>query len=241
MEQSAGMAAALRPSAGTMFTYPKQAEVNRPVPKNKIYGYAKPSRAIRSRFVSQVSEIVWKYKLAPETVNLPAKLAVHEIQVFEVALKTGELAEDVLRTMDKAIPSLLLFELTYEGRVKFAAAYKRPNEANSRKNVVEAYFETPWQPADQARPPLPVALDLAGLYEQILHRHMVASPLALVPRPGESLQTLADRASLIRSKESDCRQLEARIKKEIQFNRKVELNTALRAHRAELVQLQQLL
>lgn len=222
-----------------MFAYPRQAEFNRPVPKNKIYGYAKPSGAIRGQFISQVSEIIWKFKLAPETVNLPAKLAVHEIQVFEVALKTGELAEDVLRTMDKAIPSLLFFELTYEDRVKFAAAYKRPNEANSRKNVVEAYFETPWQPANQGRPTLPVALDLAGLYEQMLHQHMLASPMALVPRHGESLQAMADRASLIRTKENECRQLEARIKREIQFNRKVELNSALRVLRAELEQLQQ--
>ena len=222
-----------------MFAYPKQAELNRPVPKNKIYGYAKPSRAIRNRVVSQVSEIVWKYKLAPQTVNLPAKHSVHEIQVFEVALKTGELAEDVLRTMDKAIPSLLFFELTFDGRVKFAAAYKRPNEANSRKNVVEAYFETPWQSANKSRPTLPVALDLAGLYEQMLHRHMLGSPMALTPRSGESLQAMADRASLIRTKENECRQLEDRIKKEIQFNRKVELNTTLRAHRAGLAQLQQ--
>ena len=141
--------------------------------------------------------------------------------------------------MDKAIPSLLFFELTFEGRVKFAAAYKRPNETNSRKNVVEAYFETPWQPANKPRPTLPVALDLAGLYEQMLHRHMLGSPMALAPRSGESLQAMADRASLIRTKENECRQLEARIKKEIQFNRKVELNGALRAHRAELAQLQQ--
>ena len=222
-----------------MFAYPKQAEFNRPVPKNKIYGYAKPTRAIRERFVSQVSEIVWKYKLAPETVNLPAKLLAHEIQVFEVALKTGELSEDVLRTLDKAIPSLLFFELTFEDRVRFAAAYKRPNEANSRKNVVEAYFETPWQHANQARPTLPLALDLSGLYELMLRRHMLASPMALVGRQGEGLQAMADRASLIRSKENECRRLEARIKKEIQFNRKVELNSSLRAHRAELAQLQQ--
>lgn len=228
-----------------MFAYPKQAEFNRPVPKNKIYGYAKPSRAIRERFVSQISEIVWKYKLAPETVNLPAKAAVHEIQVFEIALKTGELTEDVLRTMDKAIPSLLFFELIFEDRVRFAAAYKRPNEAYSRKNeassrhnVVEAYFETPWQPANQARATLPVALDLAGLYEQMVRQHMLASPMALAGRPGEGLQATADRASLIRSKENECRQLEARIQKEIQFNRKVELNSRLRVHRAELAQLQ---
>jgi hypothetical protein len=93
-----------------MFQYPKQAEVNRPVPKSKIYGYAKPSRAIRNRFVSQISEIIWKYKLAPETVNLPAKAPVQEIQVFELALKSGEVAEDILRTLDKAIPSLLFLK-----------------------------------------------------------------------------------------------------------------------------------
>lgn len=222
-----------------MFAYPKQAECNRPVPKNKIYGYAKPTRAIRDRFVSQVSEIAWKYKLAPETVNLPAKLSAQEIQVFELALKTGELAEEVLRTLDRAIPSLLFFELTFEDRVRFAAAYKRPNQTNSRKKVVEAYFETPWQPANQERRKLPVALDLAGLYEQMLHQHMLASPMALAPRNGESLQAMADRASLIRAKANECRQLEARIKKEIQFNRKVELNSRLRAYRAELSQLQQ--
>lgn len=222
-----------------MFAYPQQAEFNRPIPKNKIYGYAKPSRALRERFISQVSEIVWKYKLSPETVNLPAKAPVHEIQVFQVALKAGELSEDVLRTMDKAIPSLLFFELTFQDHVRFTAAYKRPNEATSRKQVVEAYFETPWQSAGQARPTLPVALDLAGLYEQMLRQHMLASPFALVGRPGEGLQAMADRARLIRSKEHECRQLETRIVKEIQFNRKVELNARLRAHRAELAQLQQ--
>jgi len=222
-----------------MFFYPHQTELRRPVPKNKIYGYARPSLAIRDRFVSQVSEIVWKYKLAPETVNLPAKLPVHEIQVFEVALKTGELAEDVLRTLDKAIPSLLFFELTFEDRVKFSAAYKRPSEADRRKNVVEAYFDSPWQPADEPRPPLPVVLDMAGLYEQMLQLHMRKSAMALVPRQNETLQSMADRASLIRLKESECRHLEARIKKECQFNRKVELNSALRACCAELAQLQE--
>lgn len=128
-----------------MFAYPKQSELNRSVPKTKIYAYAKPSRAIRDRFVSQVSEIVWRYKLSPETVNLPAKAAVQEIQIFHLALKSSEISEDILRTLDKAIPSLLFFELTFEHRVKFAAAYKRPSEADSHKNVVEAYFESPWQ------------------------------------------------------------------------------------------------
>ncbi len=56
-----------------MFDYPRQAELNRILPKSKIYAHARPSRALRDRFKSQIGEIVWKYKLSPETVNLPAR------------------------------------------------------------------------------------------------------------------------------------------------------------------------
>jgi hypothetical protein len=135
-----------------MFAYPKQAEVNRVVPKTKVYDYAKPNRALRNRFVSQVGEIVWKYKLSPETVNLPARQGIQEIQVFVIALKTGELNGDVLRTMDKTIPSPIFYKLTFEDRVKFTAAYKRPSEGDSSRSVVDAYFETAWKPAESATP-----------------------------------------------------------------------------------------
>jgi hypothetical protein len=216
-----------------MFAYPKQAEVNRVVPKTKVYDYAKPNRALRNRFVSQVGEIVWKYKLSPETVNLPARQGIQEIQVFVIALKTGELNGDVLRTMDKTIPSPIFYELTFEDRVKFTAAYKRPGDSGASKSFVDAYRETGWQPVTVARPPLPVALDLSGLYEQMLRLHM-----AIRSRPGEMLMSYVERVNRIRSKEIECRRLEARIGREIQFNRKVELNAALRLTRAELAELQ---
>jgi len=91
-----------------MFQYPQRARVDRALSKNKIYGHAQPSRAVRQRFIDEVEQVVWKYKLAPETINLPAQSGVAEIQVFEIALKTGELREDVLRTIDRAIPSHIL-------------------------------------------------------------------------------------------------------------------------------------
>src|SRR5690606_19411810 len=99
------------------------------------------------------------------------------------------------------------------------AAYKRPSEADSGKWVVDAYFELDWQPADIARQPLPVALDLAGLYEQLLRRH-----ITLPARQGESLKAQVERASAIRAKQTECRKLETRLQQEQQFNRKVELN-----------------
>ena len=108
-----------------MFQFPKQAEFNRALPKSKIYAFAKPTRAVKDRIVSGIQNIVWRYKLAPETVNLPARHGIHEIQVFEVALKTEELAEEVLRTIDKAVPSPLIYQIPIGNRVRFSAAYKR--------------------------------------------------------------------------------------------------------------------
>jgi len=216
-----------------MFAFPKQAEFNRVLPKSKIYAHAKTGRRVKALFVSQIGEIIWKYKLSPETINLPARHGITEIQVFEIALKTGELDEEVLRTIDRAIPFPILFQLTHGERIRFATSYKRPSDADSNKWVIEANFITPWQSMPDAPPRLPVALDLAGLYEQFVRSH-----LSLPPRPGESLRDHVARICAIQAKEKACRQLEARLSKEKQFNRRVETNAALRALCAELAALQ---
>jgi len=187
---------------------------------------------VREQFVTQVDKIVWQYKLAPETVNLPARPGVPEIQIFSIALKTPELSEDVLRCIDQAIPFPIIYQLTFEDRIKSKAAYKRPSDADASKWVVDSYFETDWHKSDTERSELPVALDLAGLYEQMLRRL-----LPLLPRAGETLKAQVERLGQIRSKQNECRKMEARLQKEQQFNRKVELNAQLRVLQAALEKL----
>ena len=215
-----------------MFQFPKQAEFNRALPKSKIYAFAKPTRAVKDRIVAGIQDIVWKYKLAPETVNLPARHGVQEIQVFEVALKTEELAEKVLHTIDKAIPSPIGYQITFGNRVRFSAAYKRPSDTDASKNVIEAYFTTDWQPSGQTYPPIPMVLDLGALYEEMLCRI-----IPLSRRSGEPLPGLVGRAVQLRAKERECRELETRLRKERHFNRKVEINAAIRATETQLKQL----
>lgn len=48
-----------------MFDFPRQAELNRPLPKGKVFEFAKPTRAVRDRFARQLADIVWKFKLVP--------------------------------------------------------------------------------------------------------------------------------------------------------------------------------
>lgn len=221
-----------------MFQYPERTRKVRILPKSKIYGNAQPSNAVRRHFISQVEQIIWRNLLIPETVNLPARDGIEGIQVFEIALKTGELKEDILRSLDRAIPWRLFFELTFKGQVRFAATYKRPSEGGSETPVVETYFLSPWQPAGAGRLSLPVALDLAALYEQMLFRHMEASPLAVVFRAGESIAEAVERCKAIRTAHREHRRLEAALHREQQFNRKVEINRMLRESSKELERLE---
>ncbi|MDP2760733.1 MAG: DUF4391 domain-containing protein [Sideroxyarcus sp.] len=206
-----------------IFAYPKQAEFNRVLPKSKIYEHGKPTRAVRDGFVAQINQIVWQYKLAPETINLPARPGVPEIEIFSLELKTPEVSEDVLRCIDKAIPLPIFYNLVFDGRVKTVAAYKRPSDADASRWVVDAYFSSPWLPASGERSALPVALDMAGLYEQMLRRLM-----PFPARSGETLKDHVERLSQLRSRQTEYAKLEARLHKEKQFNRKVEINTQLR-------------
>jgi len=218
----------LHPSS-FLFEYPKSSAFGRIVPKSKIYEHVSPSKALKELFVGQVDQIVWQYKLAPETINLRQTPSVPEIEIFTITLKDGELKHDVLRSIDQAIPFPLLFELLYGDKCKVIAAYKRPSEADSAKWVVSDYFESAWLPIETPRKPLPIVLNLEALYEQLL------APLMPCPaRQGERLQQQVERMSMIRFKQREVEKCEGRIQKEKQFNRKVEINAELRILKHEL-------
>lgn len=206
-----------------LFAYPKAAQFGRVLPKSKIYDQAKPGPKLRQLFVDQVGQISWQYKLAPETINLPATVAVPEIQVFRLVLKQGTIHDDVLRCIDQAIPYPLLFELQDDEQLKVMAAYKRPSEADSGKWVVSDYFASDWMSVDTGRRALPVVLDMAALYERLL-----APLLPYAAQPGETLVAYIERLEQICAKQRALAQCQSRLLKEKQFNRKVAINAEVR-------------
>lgn len=215
-----------------LFEYPRSAAVGRVVPKSRIYEHAGAGTAIRERFVAQVDQIVWSYKLAPETIRLAATPSVPEIQVFEVALRTRTLEEGVLRAIDRAIPFPLVFELTHAGRRRVTAAFKRPSDADGTRWVISGYFASDWVPEAAPREPLPVALDLGVLYERILTA-MMSAPA----QPGEDMRSRVERMEAIRAKTREIDRIRARLRRERQFNKRVAINAELRAAKMELERL----
>jgi len=219
------------------FNYPKSAAFGRVLHKNKIYEHAGANTALKDLFVRDVDQIVWRSKLAPETINLSATKFVAEIQVFDISLKTGKLDEAVLRAIDKAIPFPLIFELSHGGKRKAMAAYKRPSESDSAKWVISEYFSTDWVADAAARSPLPVALNLGALYDALLSALMPQQVQPNLRQDGEDIQARVDRMEAIRAKTRDVERIKAQLAREKQFNRRVAINAELRAAKQGLDQL----
>jgi hypothetical protein len=251
-----------------LFAWPKQAAFNRVVPKSKIYEHAVVSSALKERFVQQVEQIKWAYKLAPETVNLPATEGVSEIQVFVITLKGDELDQAVLKAIDQAIPFPLIFEVMDGARVKMVAAYKRfaqspKNNSDIGRWSLGSYFDTGWKPDTLLRERLPVALDMEALYEQLLIPLVRVRPSNVLVSGLEELPSISDSAMATYSPGSDLKpsarltleqriklaedaavqmklieRLEGRLGREKQFNKRLAINTELRAAKQELQRLE---
>jgi hypothetical protein len=220
----------------TTYTFPSKALVNRNIPKTKFYEHASISRAVKDAFVSQIQQITWAYKLSPETTNLVAVKGLFEIQVFNIQLKTPDLDNGVLLSIDKSIPHPIFYQLFFEDKMRVAMAYKRMNESDETKWLIEQYLSSPWltiSKVEQLKNPLPIALNLGGLYEQMLK--------ALMPIPaneGENIKAQTERLSLITQKQKEIAQLESKMHNAKQFNRKVEMNSQLKTLQQQLEQLQ---
>lgn len=213
-----------------LFRWPEAAAVGRAIPKERLYAEAGVTKAVRQRFIDEIQRVRWAYKLSEESLRLRARDDVVEVQVFEIELKGLEVSESVLTSIDRSVPSPIIFELHRSvpgrGEVRLAAARK---EAGLRGPKLSGYVKGDWVPIDVERSALPPAIDLAGLYAQIL--------TALMPiqvRPGEELSSAIDRMARIRRLERDLAALDRAVRTEPQFNRKVELRRELKGRQTEL-------
>lgn len=219
-------------TASTLTAWPARAAFGRVLPKSKIYAHSGANTRLKKRFSEEIEQIIWQYKLAPETLQLPPHPEVAEIQIFSIQLKTPRLHPDILRCIDSAIPFPIIFELGFNDHTQVTAAHKRPNAADPARRVLSDYFASAWHAAASERTGLPIALHLGGLYEQLLRRL-----IPLQARPQEPLAVLLARAAQVRTKQRELKQATARLAKEKQFNRKVELNAAVRQLKSELASL----
>ncbi|WP_322920645.1 DUF4391 domain-containing protein [Nocardioides renjunii] len=218
--------------AGPLFRWPSKGRVGRTIPKERLYAEARITSRVKQRFVEDLQRVTWAYKIGEQALPLKPCDSMTEFQIFEVELKADDVADQVLKTIDGAVPSPVIFELIRNraghAEIQVAAARK---ELGQRGPKLSSYFRSHWGPGDAVRSDLPAALDLGGLYDGVL-----AALLPLSARPGEDLSEAIGRMTRVAQLEREIGALERRLRNERQLNRKVALRRALKTKQAELEQ-----
>jgi len=206
--------------------------------KKLFYENAHLSSSDKSLFTDTINKVVWLYCLKPETINIPAyKDEVREypeIEVIEVILNKeyglNRIAEIIMRTIP--YPMLLIFKL--EDKIRFYMAHQRTSQSDSSKNTIEEFISTDWVGNDSA---LFAKLDikqmrfthLYTLYSDIVDAISIYNLSVIIPTDDTVTGAKARELSAkIEDIEQRIANLRSKLKKESQFNRKMELNMEIK-------------
>lgn len=206
--------------------------------KKLFYENVNLSSSDRYLFTDIINKIIWLYCLKPETVNIPAyKDEVREypeIEVIEVIVNKdygiNRIAEIIMRAIP--YPMLLIFKL--EDKRRFFVAHQRTSLSDSSKNTIEEFISTDWLGNDNALfDRLSIKqmrfTNFYTLYSDIVDTISIYNLSAIVP--ADDTITGAEARELLAKIEDIERKiasLRSKLKKETQFNRKMELNIEIK-------------
>ena len=211
-----------------MIGLPKSTEFNRRIPKQKFYENLTVSPALKRVFKDQIKVIYWRNKIAATTINLPAGETVTEIELFEIKLNEQKL--EVLRQIDKEIPYHIVFLLEYDGKYQAWTAYKEAVATGNNAFKVCSYYHTEW--LEESELPLKIeGLNIDKVYENFVRQ--IAGD-ALQTDCVESLRESVQRDTRRQELQKQMTSLQAKVWKEKQLNKQVQMNTELKKLRKEI-------
>ena len=214
-----------------MLGLPKTTEFNKRIPKQKFYENLEISPALKKVFVDQVKTIYWRNKIATSTTNLAAGTDVMELEVFEVRLSSPVLDDSLLRQIDKGISYHILFLLEYQGKYQAWIGYKEDTASGNKAFKVNGYYHTEWLAEDEL--PLKLeGLNVDAVYENFVRQ--IAGDKLKTETSGESLKESVARDEQKQALQKQIATLQAKIRKEKQLNKQMQMNTELKELKKKL-------
>lgn len=214
-----------------MIGLPKTTEFNKRIPKQKFYENMDITPALKKVFVEQVKTIYWKNKIAASTVNIAAGTEVTELEVFEIRLNSPALEDGLLCQIDKEIPYHILFLLEYQGKYQAWIGYKEAALSGKKAFKVNGYYHTEWL-AEEELPLRLEGLDLDAVYENYVRQ--IAGDQLKAESASESLRESVERDEKKQQLQKRIAALQAKIRKEKQLNKQMQMNTELKKLKKEL-------
>ncbi|MDY0090382.1 MAG: DUF4391 domain-containing protein [Flavobacteriaceae bacterium] len=199
------------------FELPKTTIVNRFIPKNAFDEYTNSSQ--KKRFSDKIEKITWLNKLSKETMNLDGS-DVNEIQIFEIKLKVKENILQLLNIIDKAIPYHIIFVLKF-GEETYLSTSKKHNHINNENTaVIDWNFCSEWHYISNKRVSLQLKESIDFIYTNFCSQ--------ISGFKSKNIKEIIENDSVKTKLKRQIEDLENKIKKEKQFNLKVEMNEKLK-------------
>lgn len=208
----------------------------------------------KKAFSEDIDKVVWMYKVEPNTVLIPAftddQREYLEVAVIQVDCKTQKRTGRIAQIVHRAIPYPLLIIFSHESSVVLSLAHKRFSQAEKGAIVADEFFTSDWMDLTCPTAVQTSFLDSLKLNE-LPRTNLFVFYSALVDRMiGLDCSQLTGTYSVGKSKQdyalrrenlAKCHQLETEItqlrtelKKEDQFNRRVELNEKIKELETQL-------
>ena len=151
--------------------------------------------------------------------------------MFEVRLSSPVLDDSLLRQIDKEIPYHILFLLEYRGKYQAWIGYKEAAASGNKAFKVNGYYHTEWLVEDEL--PLKLeGLNVDAVYENFVRQ--IAGDKLKTEAAGESLKESVARDEQKQALQKQIATLQAKIRKEKQLNKQMQMNSELKKLKKEL-------
>lgn len=202
---------------------PDSALVNKFIPKSKFYSHSSANTKLKQKFTDQIQRITWLYKLAEHTVGITKTASVEEIQIFELELKRQVIPKQIIRLIQRIIPYPILFILSYKEHQAYAIVL----HDNEHK---QEYFSD-WD--------VDIAFAFSGTTLEKVYNNLVKAFITSTDTQQKPFSEIIRTDAKIKELCKEIERFESKIRKEKQFNKKVELNQTLLQLKKQLEELQE--
>lgn len=226
-----------------LLKYPQSCIVDRVVPKTMFYKFMEVNPRMKTRFVNDVVSITWLYKLSAVTMNVTDTEQMKEIEVFVAQLKQPDCPPDLFSFIDQNMPHHIVFVLVYEDKAMLLINYKEWNASadnnspprGSQRGVfkITQSFTSPWVPIAE------LSLQVDGQSLPRIYDNFVAQVSGIGEHKAGAMSEIVELKKKIAAAEAELKTLQAKVRKEPQFNVQMEMNKRVKAKRKELDVLKQ--
>ena len=211
-----------------LLKYPQSTIVNRIVPKTMFYKFMEVSPRMKTRFVNDVVNITWLYKLSASTLNVTDREDMKEIEVFVVNLKQPDCPTDLFSFIDINMPHHIVFVLVHDNNAMLLINYKEWTDDMHTKFRITQTFTSPWMKMTD------LELIVQGQSLPRIYDNFVAQVSGIGEHQAGAMANIVKLKKEIAAAEADLQALEKKMRKEPQLDIQMQMNKKVKSKRKVL-------